>query len=76
MAFLTMLSEMEKAIRRRLAAQKVAHFPVVEYCLEVLSCDGPDLGREALELHEALEKLSQRMVNEEPRRTTPGTEQR
>ena len=67
-----MIPEKEKAIRRRLAAQKVAHFPVLEYALEILACDGPDLRREAEELHVLLEKLSQRMVHEEPSRSTPG----
>ena len=57
-----MISEKEKAIRRRLAAQKLSHFPVVEYALEILAHGGPDLRIEAERAHQLLIELSQKML--------------
>ena len=68
-----MISEKEKAIRRRLAAQKLEHFPVIEYALDVLANGGPDLRCEAEELHSSLKTLSKRMIDDlPPCSTTPG----
>lgn len=61
-----MIPPEEAKIRRRLTAEKLAHFPVYEHCLDVLSNGGPDLRAEALVIHGALRALAEQIISDLP----------
>lgn len=54
-------SENERALRRKHAADKVEHFPIVEHALDLFAHDGPDMRAEAEALRALLADFAERM---------------